>query len=78
MKIDIHQHYNKILDQSHHQPLIVEGEHTGHQGRPWIHIDKESLQWAYTMQSTLAIAQYLGVAQATVQSALLEYGIANE
>ncbi|KAF8058661.1 hypothetical protein FPV67DRAFT_1391617, partial [Lyophyllum atratum] len=77
MQNDVRQQYDQATNESHHgQPVIVETVHTGHRGRPQIHIDPEFLRWAYSMRSTSSIARFLGVGRRLVRDHLLEYGIA--
>src|SRR6202044_1458725 len=77
MRTDIRLQYEQMLDQSHHgHPTVVQVTHTGHRGRPRIHIDPDFLQWAYAHRSTSGIARFLHVGRQTVRDALLEYGIA--
>ncbi|KAF8055696.1 hypothetical protein FPV67DRAFT_1567427 [Lyophyllum atratum] len=77
MQNDVRQQYDQATNESHHgQPVIVETVHTGHRGRPQIHIDPEFLRWAYSMRSTSSIARFLGVGRRLVRDHLLQYGIA--
>jgi hypothetical protein len=56
--------------------LIVETIHTGQRGRPSLQIDREFLQWAYSLRSISSIAHFLGVSRGLVRQQLVEHGIA--
>lgn len=77
MQGDIWQQYQQIIDESHHgHPTIIESHHDGGFGRPYIHIDRTFLEWAYSLRSTTSIAHYLGLSRRLVRQRLLDYGIA--
>ena len=62
MQTNIYLQYEQMLDQSHHgHPTVVQITHTGHCGRPRIHIDPDFLRWAYAHCSTFGIARFLHV-----------------
>lgn len=79
MQQDIRLQYEQTVEDTHHgRPVLVQTVHTGRPGRPSYHIDREFLQWAYTMRSTASISRFLGVGRSVVRDSLLAYGIASE
>jgi hypothetical protein len=77
MRNDVRQQYEQTLNESHHgHPTIVETIHTGNRGRPSLQIDREFLQWAYSLRSISSIAHFLGVSRGLVRQQLVEHGIA--
>lgn len=77
MLVDVRALYNQGLEQTHRGHLQpVYREHDGGRGRPRIVINRDFLQWAYTLRTASGIAEYLGVSRNTVRRSLLDYGIA--
>jgi len=77
MRNDVRQQYEQTINESHHgHPAIVETVHTGQRGRPSLQIDREFLQWAYTLRSVSSIARFLDVSRGLVRQQLVEHGIA--
>jgi hypothetical protein len=77
MQNDVRQQYEQTINESHHgHPTIVETIHTGHRGRPSLLIDREFLQWAYSLRSISSIAHFLDVSRGLVRRQLVEHGIA--
>jgi hypothetical protein len=77
MRNDVRQQYEQTVNESHHgHPMIMETIHTGQRGRPSLQIDREFLQWAYSLRSISSIAHFLGVSRGLVRQQLVEHGIA--
>ena len=77
MRNDVRQQYEQTISESHHgHPTILETIHTGQRGRPSIQINREFLQWAYSLRSISSIAHFLNVSQGLVRQQLVEHGIA--
>ena len=77
MRNDVRQQYEQTINESHHgHPVILETIHTGQRGRPALQINREFLQWAYSLRSISSIAHFLGVSRGIVRQQLLEHGIA--
>jgi hypothetical protein len=77
MRNDVRQQYEQTISESHHgHPTIVETIHTGQRGRPSLQINREFLQWAYSLRSISSIAHFLEVSRGLVRQQLVEHGIA--
>ncbi|KAJ3507942.1 hypothetical protein NMY22_g16776 [Coprinellus aureogranulatus] len=77
MQNDIRLHHSSAISSSHHgHPTVIEEVHSGGRGRPAIHIDRDFLQWAYSLRSVSSIARFLGVHRTTVRRALIFHGLA--
>jgi hypothetical protein len=77
MRNDVRQQYEQTISESHHgHPTIMETIHTGQRGRPSLQINREFLQWAYSLRSISSIAHFLDVSRGFVRRQLVEHGIA--
>lgn len=77
MQNDVRQQYEQTISESHHgHPTIVETIHTGQRGRPSLQINREFLQWAYSLRPISSIAHFLNVSRGFVRRQLVEHGIA--